>query len=205
MIEDIIEDIIKNVLMALYQSFGFALMNTFFFMFFYLYTKDHGWKESLRKWLHEFRSSSYFRKLFALAVYSFMILFRTLFNRAVWVNPLSEVLGGWGLYNSKGELTTESIENIILFIPFVYLLLWSFSEKKRKPHNFRTCLSSAFSFTFVFSVAIEFTQLFLKVGSFQLSDIFYNTLGGTIGGLIYYLCTKLQRKKDEPSVDEKKG
>lgn len=44
-----------------------------------------------------------------------------------------------------------------------------------------------------------------RLGTVQLSDIFYNTLGGTIGGLIYYLCTKLQRKKDEPSVDEKKG
>ena len=60
-------------------------------------------------------------------------------------------------------------------------------------------------FGFLFSVTIETLQLFLRLGTVQLSDIFYNTLGGTIGGLIYYLCTKLQRKKDEPSVDEKKG
>ena len=197
-----VENIIKTVLMALYQSFGFALMNAFFFMFFYLDTKDHGLKKSLQKWIREFRSHSYFRKLFMLAVYSFMILFRTLFNRAVWVNPLSEVLGGWGLLNSKGELTTESIENIILFIPFIYLLFWSFSEKRSEPLTFINCVRSAFCFTFVFSVAIEFIQLFLRVGSFQISDIFYNTLGGTVGGLIYYLCTKLKKQKKDLNLEE---
>lgn len=26
----------------------------------------------------------------------------------------------------------------------------------------------------------------LRLGTFQLSDIFYNTVGGVLGGLIYY-------------------
>ncbi|MGH1941946.1 VanZ family protein [Enterococcus faecium] len=34
---------------------------------------------------------------------------------------------------------------------------------------------------------MEFLQLFLHIGTFQLSDLFYNTLGGGIGGVIYYL------------------
>ena len=39
--------------------------------------------------------------------------------------------------------------------------------------------------TFLFSFAIEMLQLFLRLGTWQLSDLFYNTLGGAIGGLIY--------------------
>ena len=29
--------------------------------------------------------------------------------------------------------------------------------------------------------------MFLRLGTWQLSDLFYNTLGGAIGGLIYYI------------------
>lgn len=39
-------------------------------------------------------------------------------------------------------------------------------------------------------LGIELTQLLLRIGSFQLSDLFYNTLGGFLGGAIYWLCRK---------------
>lgn len=32
-----------------------------------------------------------------------------------------------------------------------------------------------------------------KVGTFQLSDIFYNTVGGAVGGLMYYAAMKIRR------------
>ena len=38
----------------------------------------------------------------------------------------------------------------------------------------------------IFSISIEMLQLLLRLGTFQLSDIFYNTVGGVLGGLIYY-------------------
>lgn len=41
-----------------------------------------------------------------------------------------------------------------------------------------------------FSISIEMLQLFLRLGTFQLSDLFYNTVGGMIGGLMYYGITK---------------
>lgn len=54
--------------------------------------------------------------------------------------------------------------------------------------------------SFLFSLGIEFTQLFLKLGSFQLSDLVYNTLGGLIGGLIYALFhAKSFKKESDPS------
>ena len=40
---------------------------------------------------------------------------------------------------------------------------------------------------------IEMLQLFLRLGTFQLSDLFYNTVGGMIGGLMYYGITKAKK------------
>ena len=51
---------------------------------------------------------------------------------------------------------------------------------------------------FLTSAAIEFLQLFLRLGTFQLSDIFYNTLGGLLGSLIYYIGYKIKHgEKDK--------
>lgn len=57
-----------------------------------------------------------------------MILFRTVLNREIWFDPLGKILGGWGLYEDR-QLSTESIENFILFVPFVVLLLWAFHRE----------------------------------------------------------------------------
>lgn len=184
---EIINSITKNVLMALYQSFGFAILIAILFMFYELYAKEHGYKAAISKWREQFCHSSSFRRLFALAFYSAMILFRTMFNRSVWVNPLSDIFGGWTIYNANGELTTENIENLLLFIPFTVLLLWKSntdSDIKAKTWKMLWC---SFKATFAFSVAIEFSQLFFKLGTFQFSDIFFNTLGGILGGIIFYI------------------
>lgn len=47
---------------------------------------------------------------------------------------------------------------------------------------------------FIFSLTIEFLQLFLRLGTFQFSDIFYNTLGGCLGGIVYWIGLMLHRK-----------
>lgn len=48
---------------------------------------------------------------------------------------------------------------------------------------------------FLCSFFIEFSQLILRLGTFQLSDLFYNTLGGFLGGLIYWIGYKLAHRK----------
>lgn len=45
-----------------------------------------------------------------------MILFRTLLNRNMWANPLSDVMGGWWMWeeaNGEQKLTTECLENLV--------------------------------------------------------------------------------------------
>ncbi|HFD3535039.1 TPA: VanZ family protein, partial [Enterococcus faecium] len=51
-------------------------------------------------------------------------------------------------------------------------------------------------YVFLFSLSIEFTQLFFRLGTFQLSDLFYNTLGGLIGALLYWLFYRLNKYID---------
>lgn len=196
---EVMKKIIENVLTALYQPFGFSVIMTILVMFFYMFVKEYGIKVVVQRCVNEFKTSSRFRRVFILVFYIAMILFRTLLNRDMWRNPISNVIGVWGLYNENGELTTEVIENLILFIPFTVLLLWSFREKiiSQSVKLFVT-LWKSIEVVFVFSLMIEFLQLFLRLGTFQLSDLFYNTLGGLIGGLIYWCGYKItHRNKKE--------
>ena len=114
---ELLGKIITNILTALYEPFGFSLLLSFLAMFFYLYAYEpgeagKGWKCALVTWYERFKGSVFFRKLFLLAFVTSMILFRTLLNRNLWLNPLSNVLDGWGIWktvNGEQALTTEGI------------------------------------------------------------------------------------------------
>ena len=193
----IFAQILTNVLTAFYQPFGFSTVLSVLAMFFYLFSyapggAGKGWKEAARAWVDAFRTSSFFRKLFLLIFTTTMIFFRTLWNRNMWMNPLSNVMGGWGIWvvakDGTRSLTTESFENVIMMVPFTALLMWTFREKLVKTVTFRNIAGKSTVIAFGFSLGIELAQLLLRIGTFQLSDLFYNTLGGFLGGAIYWLC-----------------
>ena len=196
----ILGKIITNVLTALYQPFGFSILLSFFILFFYLYAycpenAGKGWKTAIKQWFTTFKASLLFRKLFLLAFVTSLILFRTLLNRNLWMNPLSNVMGGWSLWVTAADgtrtLTTECIENMIMMVPFTGVLLWTIGNKLlggRK--DFKSIVRKSAAIVFCFSLGIEFSQLFLRVGTFQLSDLFYNTLGGALGGMFYWAWVK---------------
>lgn len=121
----------------------------------------------------------------------------TLLNRSMWANPVSNVMGGWWIWkvdtNGEKVLTTECFENIILMFPFTVLLMWTAKEKMIKHLNIKNIILKCTQEAFLFSVCIEFLQLFLRLGTFQLSDIFYNTFGGCLGGMVYGVCWKLKK------------
>ena len=89
-------------------------------MFFYLYAYEpqnagKGWKSATVTLYQKFRERVFFRKLFFLVFVISLILFRTLLNRKMWTNPLSDIMGGWGIWetvNGEQKLTTECIENV---------------------------------------------------------------------------------------------
>lgn len=196
-----LDKMISSILTALYQPFWFSVLAAVLFMFLYLYAKEDGWKNVFRTWSDSFKFSSSFRRLFLLAFYTMMILMRTLLNRSMWANPVSNVLGNWWIYDINGELTTEPIENIILMIPFTTLLLWALKSRIITKYRLMKRLTvgasvwTGIKYAFRLSVAIEFLQLFLRLGTFQLSDIFYNTFGGLLGGLFYYIVHRIRGRK----------
>ena len=73
-------------------------------------------------------------------------------------------------------VTTECIENVIMMVPFSAVVMWTFGEKIG--NGWKKILWQSGKIAFIFSISIEMLQLLLRLGTFQLSDIFYNTLGG---------------------------
>ena len=197
---DLFGKIIANILTAFYEPFGFSLLLSFLAMFFYLYAYEptsagRGWKSAIITWYQKFKESEFFRKLFLLAFVTSMIMFRTLLNRILWLNPLSKVMGGWGIWeieNGERQLTTECIENVIMMVPFSAIVMWTFGEKIG--NSWKKILWQSWKIAFVFSVSIEMLQLLLRLGTFQLSDIFYNTVGGLIGGVCYLGVMKARKR-----------
>ena len=197
---DLLGKIITNILTALYEPFGFSLLLSFLAMFFYLYAYEpihagKGWKSAIVTWYQKFKGSVFFRKLFFLAFVTSLILFRTLLNRQLWMNPLSDVMGGWGIWetvNGEQKLTAECIENVIMMVPFSAVVMWTFGEKIGK--GWKKILWYSGKIAFIFSISIEMLQLLLRLGTFQLSDIFYNTVGGMIGGLMYCAAMKARKR-----------
>jgi len=48
--------------------------------------------------------------------------------------------------------------------------------------------------TFEISLGVELIQLLTKVGSFDVDDLFLNTLGGVCGYILYMICHVIKRK-----------
>ena len=172
---DLLGKIITNILTALYEPFGFSLLLSFLAMFFYLYAYEpihagKGWKNAIVTWYQKFKESVFFR------------------------NPLSDVMGGWGIWetvNGEQQLTTECIENVIMMVPFSAVVMWTFGEKIG--NSWKKILWQSGKIAFIFSISIEMLQLLMRLGTFQLSDIFYNTVGGMLGGLMY--CGTMKARK----------
>ena len=76
--------------------------------------------------------------------------------------------------------------NVLCFIPFGAIL----PVLNRRARSFFMTLS----LSFLFSLAVECMQLISRVGSFDVDDIFLNTVGGIIGFLIFACCNRLRRK-----------
>lgn len=71
-------------------------------------------------------------------------------------------------------------------LPFVFVLFWTFEDKIENV-KLQALVWNGLRISFVISLTIEMLQLFLRLGTWQLSDILYNTLGGGISGLLYYV------------------
>lgn len=198
---DFFRRIIINVLQALYQPFLFALILSVFVLFFMLYLEkyDHNsFKERIKNAVRDLKnklvSSVKYRRLFYFIFCLVMVLFKTLLNRKMWENPISNVMGVWGFADKDGVFTTEIVENTVLFIPLIVFLFFFLETTSKKTTKFLKVMGMAIAISFLSSLTIEMLQLFLRLGTWQLSDLAFNTLGGVIGGLIYWVSAKIRGK-----------
>lgn len=194
---DIFMQVITEVLQTLYVNTGTSLIIAVLFMFAYLSIKEVGLKETIKAWSGNFKKNKEYRGVFFLAFYVAMVLCRTLLARSIWVTqPLSKVYGIWGIYTPDGILYTDNIENVILTVPLTFILFMVLQEKMFcKGVKLWTCTWKSCLVSFCFSLLIELCQLFFKLGTFQLSDLFFNTVGGIVGGFIYWICCKIKYKR----------
>lgn len=196
MFEQIVWDIIVSVL----QPLPIVLPISMVVMFLVMYANEHGWSSwdfvprAVGAWKREFAGSALFRNVFLLVFYAVLVMSKTLFLRAIWPNPFSDVFGGWGFYDDRGNFTLEAIENFILFIPFALLL----SGVLYKVGQIEGTTSDAWTIWRVsrmsaaFSLLIECLQAVLRLGTFQVADLFYNTAGGVLGASLFYLMAKVK-------------
>lgn len=89
----------------------------------------------------------------------------------------------------------QAVENILFFIPFsFFLILAFFSNKNITKLNL---LKKIIKFSFLLSLFIELIQLFLTLGTFQVSDIVYNIMGGIIGYILVVLVDCIDNLKNK--------
>lgn len=123
--------------------------------------------------------------------YIIFVLQRIIFNRSPWGNPLDNVIGEWWTIRN-GSANYEFFENVLLFLP-LYPLVRINKIDENVPHFSKMKCFGIILIPFECSLCIELLQLFLRAGSFQLSDLAFNTLGGVIGGLLYYIFTEIRK------------
>lgn len=99
-----------------------------------------------------------------------------------------EISRFWNMRHSYGWhiSVVNLLGNVVCFMPFGFLLPTISGKKIFK--NFLSVTLMAM----VFSVGIETAQLLMKVGAFDVDDIFLNTVGG-LTGYIFMKLTKIRK------------
>lgn len=194
----VIQKIVLDVLTTFYQAFWFSFAFALIFMFLYLCIEDNGGgtngiKAVFYKWKNAFVKNSKFRRLFFLSFYTTMVLFRTLINRDLWLNPLSAVNGGWKVFHANGTVNIAPIENFLMLMPFSILFLMVFRDRLLKDDSLKQYLLQGLRCSFLFSLGIETAQLVLRLGTFQFSDLIFNTTGGICSVFFYWMIRKMKK------------
>lgn len=127
------------------------------------------------------------RKLFVIYIayiYCFIVISITYLSREPGSRDSLD-LKLFSTFSSRLEYNIYPIENIILFIPFGFLLplLWN------KFYHPLCCMAAGF----IFSLTIEISQHLTKRGFLQIDDMMTNTIGTLMGCLIAMLCRYISR------------
>ena len=180
-----------DVFYSIYQYLGFGLIFAVICMIALPEVEHKGLKKCLIHQWHKIRTDKITRYKFAFFTILFMVLSRTLICRSIWQCPWENIIGEWGVFASDGTLNTEGMLNVLLFVPLAYFGVLGFFQQDGLD---KEILFNIVKTSFGFSCLIEICQLFFRVGTFQLSDIFQNTLGGFIGVAVWAMQQKIMKR-----------
>lgn len=177
--------VFRQILESLYsytaQSMIFAVMATFVLVYF----KKTGVKKGIKYWFEELKNNKNFVWKFLFFFYAYIIAVRTLFDRTMVWDSLTHLMKGWTVdVQDNGVIIYEGIENIMLFVPLIFLLYYAFEENIYRETIGKNIIRTL-EISFGVSLFIEFNQLIFRIGTFQIADLVYNTLGGVLGFSAY--------------------
>ena len=97
-----------------------------------------------------------------------------------------EIKRFWNYRNQLGIFATATnlLGNVLIFLPFGFFMAMA--------SKYRSFLSTVI-YSFALSLTIELSQLFMKVGCFDVDDLLLNTIGGMIGFLAFSICNVMRR------------
>lgn len=130
--------------------------------------------------------------LIFLCEYMFIVLISTVLSRSPGKEYLYKLELFWSYRNFRKigviGVLFENVYNLFLLFPYGFLCkaIW------KRVNMTWVMLSGLF-----ISFSIEFLQLILKRGFFELDDIFHNTLGALLGYLVQKLLTRIVERRRE--------
>lgn len=137
---------------------------------------------------HKKPSILHYITIFASVFYFSELFYTTLFYRiGTKINPLSNVFGEWSIFDVNLTLyvNPKPILNIILFIPICFAVFMNIKLFFNKVYSDKCISAYTTVISFSVSMLIELLQLIFCIGTFQISDLVYNTIGGLAGAVIY--------------------
>ena len=99
--------------------------------------------------------------------------------------PFVEIRRFWIYREQLGTFAVFSniFGNVIGFLPFGFILPVIF---RRMNSGFLICVSGV-----ILSLTVEVLQLVTKVGCFDVDDMILNTLGATLGYVLFFVCNHI--------------
>ena len=188
------QSVIDDLFYSIYQYLGFGIVFAAISILAFPEIKRRGAIGCLLQIWKEMQSDTRCKYRFLFFVYLFMVLSRTLICRNIWECPWENIIGEWGLFTAEGSFNTEGTLNVLLFFPLTFFALMGFPFKGAETLTAKKIVIRVTKLSFAFSSGIEICQLFFRLGTFQLSDIVQNTLGGIIGAVLYILVDKIKHK-----------
>ncbi len=88
------------------------------------------------------------------------------------------------------------VGNVIGFMPYGFYLPMLFRRIQDDVSGIFPGIFSVLLFSFLLSLCVETIQLVFKVGSFDVDDLFLNTLGGIAGYMVYILLRKSGKNRE---------